>query len=199
MSGRVVAAFDVDGTLTERDSLLPFLVGLVGRRRVAVALTAAAVGPPHRDAAKARLLRRLVRGRPHDDLAVAGREYGVHLARTSVTEVMRERIAGHRAAGHELVIVSASLACYLEPAAEQLGIGTVLATRLEVDATGRCTGRLDGGNCRGAEKARRLGAHVGPDPVELWAYGDSRGDDAMLALADHPVRVRRGVPDLTRR
>lgn len=199
MSDRAVAAFDVDGTLTPRDSLLPFLVGLLGRRRVGFALAAAVAGSPQRDAAKARLLRHLLRGRPHTELLTAGREYGTRLARSGVTDAMRERIDRHRAAGHELVIVSASLTCYLEPAAEHLGIGTVLATRLEVDATGHCTGRLDGGNCRGAEKARRLGAHLGPEPVELWAYGDSRGDDAMLALADHPVRVRRGVPAVTRR
>ena len=25
----------------------------------------------------------------------------------------------------------------------------------------------------------------------VWAYGDSAGDDALLARADHPVRVGR--------
>ena len=25
--------------------------------------------------------------------------------------------------------------------------------------------------------------------AELWAYGDSSGDDELLALADHPLRV----------
>jgi phosphoserine phosphatase len=31
----------------------------------------------------------------------------------------------------------------------------------------------------------------------LWAYGDSRGDHEMLAMADHPIRVKRGrVPPL---
>lgn len=191
---RCVAAFDVDGTLTRRDSLLPFLVGILGRRRVALALAAASVGPPRRDAAKERLLLRLLRGLPHDDLTRAGREYGTRLARSEITAPMRSRLDWHRDEGHDLVIVSASLACYLEPTAAELGIGSVLATRLGVDGSGRCTGRLDGGNCRGAEKARRLRAHLGPEPIELWAYGDSRGDDAMLDLADHPVRVRRGIP-----
>ena len=57
---------------------------------------------------------------------------------------------------------------------------------------GRCTGRLDGANCRGPEKATRLQTLLGDDPVELWAYGNSAGDDEMLALARHPVRVKRG-------
>ena len=32
---------------------------------------------------------------------------------------------------------------------------------------------------------------LGPDPVEVWAYGDSAGDREMLEMADHPTRVTR--------
>ena len=69
-----------------------------------------------------------------------------------------------------------------------------MATELEVDADGRCTGALVGGNCRGPEKVRRLHAwldahHGGRDAVELWAYGDSPGDRELLAAADRPVWV----------
>ena len=64
MTARTVAAFDVDGTLTRRDTLLPFLADLVGPGRLARALAVAAVGRPKRDAAKERLLIRLLRGRP---------------------------------------------------------------------------------------------------------------------------------------
>jgi phosphatidylglycerophosphatase C len=72
----------------------------------------------------------------------------------------------------------------------------VLATRLAVDDDGRCTGALDGANCRGPEKVRRLHAwldesHGGRRGVVVWAYGDSTGDRELLADADHPVRVGR--------
>jgi phosphatidylglycerophosphatase C len=49
---------------------------------------------------------------------------------------------------------------------------------------------MDGPNVRAAEKAVRLTDLLGPAEVELWAYGDSRGDREMLAMADHPTRVR---------
>ena len=52
-----------------------------------------------------------------------------------------------------------------------------------------------GGNCRGAEKARRLRAYLHSDDVELWAYGDSAGDTELLAMADHPVRVGARLSD----
>jgi phosphatidylglycerophosphatase C len=67
-----------------------------------------------------------------------------------------------------------------------------LCTSLDIDERGHCTGRLLGANCRGPEKATRLQTLFGTEKVELWAYGNSRGDDEMLALADHAVRARRG-------
>src|SRR5205823_895534 len=106
----------------------------------------------------------------------------------------RDRVAWHQREGHEIVIVSASLDVYLNEVARLLDVEHALCTSLERDEGGLCTGRMLGGNCRGPEKAKRLRAHLDDalDDVELWAYGNSGGDDEMLALAQHPVRVRRG-------
>jgi phosphatidylglycerophosphatase C len=111
---------------------------------------------------------------------------------------MRQRLEWHRRAGHRLVIVSASPTIYLETAGRLLGVDAVLATQLQVDTDGRLTGKLSGRNCRGDEKANRLeawldgsGQELRGRPRQLWAYGDSRGDAAMLALADVAVWVGR--------
>lgn len=196
---RTIAAFDFDGTMTRRDTLVPFLTVVAGRRAVTAALTAeahrlayAATGRGDRDEAKQRVLQRLLAGRDHAAVADAGRVFGADLVRNAISAQARDRVAWHRRAGHEVAIVSASLDVYLVEVAEQLGIGHVLCTSLEVDDDGRCTGRLGGRNCRGSEKAARLQTLFDGDDVELWAYGNSGGDDAMLALAHHQVRVRRG-------
>jgi phosphatidylglycerophosphatase C len=197
---RTVAAFDFDGTLTRRDTFVPFLASLVGRARLLAALAAespaltrVAVGRLDRDAAKERLVTRVLAGWRHDELTDAGHAYGRMLARDAITAPMRARLDWHRREGHEIVVVSASLDVYVAAAAEQLGIDRALCTRLEVDSAGRCTGRLLGGNCRGPEKAKRLQAHVAATGgCVAWAYGDSRGDAEMLALAANAVRVRRG-------
>jgi phosphatidylglycerophosphatase C len=204
---RAVAAFDFDGTLTRRDTLVPFLATVVGPGKVARALGAesarlalAAAGRGNRDATKERVLTRVLAGLAYAEVEAAGRTFGAELARSAITPDGRERIAWHRGEGHELVIVSASLDVYLDEVARELGIAHVLCTGLLVDEGGRCTGGLRGANCRGAEKAIRLRALLGDDDVELWAYGNSRGDDEMLALAQHPVRFRRGRmrPDASR-
>jgi phosphatidylglycerophosphatase C len=101
------------------------------------------------------------------------------------------RLQWHLRQGHDVVLVSASLRCYLEPFAVALGAHHVLCTDLAFDGTGRCTGALLDGNCRGAGKVQRLLAWTDTPPSELWAYGDSAGDDELLALAAHPVRVGR--------
>ncbi len=189
MTTRTVAAFDFDGTLTRRDTLLPFLAQVVGWSRLAPALAASLRAD--RDSSKQRLLTRTLAGRAHTDISTVGAEYGAAVART-ISPQMRRRVEWHQDQGHDIVVVSASLDVYVDAAASALEISNVLSTSLEVDEHGRITGRMVDGNCRGDEKATRLRTHMGDAEVVLWAYGNSSGDDAMLALADHPVRVRRG-------
>jgi phosphatidylglycerophosphatase C len=195
----VFAAFDFDGTLTRRDTLIPFLTTVAGRAAVLRALGAesprlalAAAGRADRNLVKERVLTRVLAGNAYTDVEAAGRAFGAELVRSAITDEARARIEWHHREGHEVVIVSASLDVYLDEVARSLGVEHLLCTSLVVDERGRCTGRLRGANCRGVEKATRLRALFGDDAVELWAYGNSRGDNEMLALAHHRVRVRRG-------
>jgi HAD superfamily hydrolase (TIGR01490 family) len=103
----------------------------------------------------------------------------------------RARLEWHRARGDRLVNVSASLDPYLDVVARLLAVDNCMCTRLEVDDDGILTGAIAGANCRGAEKARRVRAELDLDGYEVWAYGDTTGDEALLALADHPVWINR--------
>ena len=200
-TGPTVAAFDFDGTLSRRDSLLPFLVFVRGAGATARAVVAerrrfegVLRGTASRDEAKEALLTRLLAGVDARELRELGEVYAGRLVDRELRLSMRRRLEWHRRSGHRVVIVSASPTIYLETAGRILGVDAVLATELEVDGEGRLTGRLSGRNCRGAEKARRLqawldGSNRQPSarPRELWAYGDSQGDAEMLALADVAV------------
>jgi phosphatidylglycerophosphatase C len=197
---RPLAAFDLDGTLTRRDTLLPFLLRAVGREATyravlasAVPLArAAALGGAHRDRAKAAVLGRVLAGRPRAPLAEAAEAYADHVVARELRTDVRARVDWHRSQGHELVLVSASPELYVVPIGRRLGFDGVLATRLDVDADGRFTGRLLGANCRGPEKVARLRAWRGDSLVVAYAYGDSAGDRELLALAATAVRVGRG-------
>jgi phosphatidylglycerophosphatase C len=199
---RPLAAFDLDGTLTRRDTLRPFLLRAIGRNRTYMALVgcalplaqAAALGGPHRDRAKVAVLEKTLGGLPMSELAEAAEAFADHVVAHSLRPEVRARIDWHRAQGHELVLVSASPELYVTPIGRRLGFDEVLATRLEVDAAGRLTGRLAGANCRGPEKVVRLREWRGHGLTVAYAYGDSAGDREMLALAATAVRVRRRFP-----
>jgi phosphatidylglycerophosphatase C len=186
-----IAAFDFDGTLTRRDCLVPFLRRVAGSGAVARAMVAEA-GPlarRDRDALKAGVLRRLLAGRLAADVDAEGEEFATQIIANQLRDDTRRRIDWHLAQGHRTVIVSASLRPYLAPVGRYLGVEAVICTELEV-AHGRLTGELIAGNCRGRAKAARLAEWLGPDaPLSLWAYGDSSGDDELLALAEPEKRV----------
>jgi phosphatidylglycerophosphatase C len=204
----VVAAFDLDGTITRRDTLLPWLVELVGRRRLAAAsarllprFVAAAVGRGDRNAAKAALFGKLLRGVPMPDAASAAERVANRLRSRprALRAPVLARLRQHQADGHMVIVVSASPEIVVAAVVEHLEIpaANVIGTRLVVDGENRLTGELLGLNNRDAEKVVRLqaweaGIGAAAGGVERWAYGDSSGDDALLAHADHAFRVDRG-------
>ena len=191
-----VAAFDFDGTLVPGDSLPRFLARVLGRRTFAQALLLA--GPAMvsgyrrggRDGSKAAMLERTLTGLASGYVAEVGTVFGTALA-DRIRPAMVKRMAWHDRQGHRRVLVSASLAVYLEPFGRLTGFHDVIATRLATDGDGHLTGRLDGPNVRAHQKALQLTELLGPQPREMWAYGDSAGDREMLAMADHPTRVSR--------
>ena len=195
-SRAVVALFDVDGTLTTRDCVVPFLRRAAGRRFYATLARhplplALGLLRRDRDALKALGCSSLA-GLDAAALGALGERFADEMLTSRVRSDTRARLRRHRELGHTVVLASASLEPYLVPFGEALGVDAVLCTQLEVDGSGRLTGRLDGANCRAAEKARRVTEWLeaaGLADAELWAYGDSAGDVEMLALADHPVRI----------
>jgi HAD superfamily hydrolase (TIGR01490 family) len=194
----VVAAFDFDGTLSPRDNLVPFLRRVAGSRATleAVAATTAKLGVRGRrrwtrNAAKEEVVRRLLRGRDAEAVDMVARAFADDILRQHLKKEAIERADWHRTQGHRLVIVSASLAVYLRPVAEQLRFDAVLATELEVADDGRLTGNLAGANVRGPEKPRRLDEWLGGSDAFVWAYGDSSGDRELWARADRSIRLGR--------
>lgn len=206
----VVAAFDVDRTVTTRDCVVPFLRRLSGtapfaaRMALASARLLPAIARGERDRAKVQATKIVFAGRRAVDVNATGAEFAASVIRAWLREDTVARLRWHQSAGHEVVLVSASFGAYLHPLGDRLGADAVLCTELVVGDDGVLTGDLSGLNCRGAEKVRRLHEwlderHGGRANVELWAYGDSPGDRELLAGADHAVWVRgpmTAVPEL---
>ena len=100
-------------------------------------------------------------------------------------------IEGHRRAGHDVVVVSASISEMVTPIARLVGADRAVATRMEVGDDGLFTGRITRSMLH-SEKVVALredaSAH-GIDPARCWAYSDSISDEPMLSAVGHPVAV----------
>lgn len=188
-----LALFDFDHTITDRDSYAGFL------RRIATpdALKQARwkIGPwllaYRATLVSAEALRRRV-----TRLAFAGRDAGEvgRLAQTYAEEAlpamlrpeMMQRIAWHQAQGHEVAVVSASLDAYLRTWCERHGITGLICNALAAKE-GRLTGEYAGGEI-GMRKAALIHQHHDLSRYHrIHAYGDSREDRPILALAQAQI------------
>ncbi len=187
-----LAIFDFDGTISDRDSFLMFVREATGRVRFCIGM--AALSP--------RIIGYLFRCYPNYRLKedVLSHFFARHsfsalvsktsrFARDTLPGIIRpqamRRIAWHVSRGDRVVVVSATPDVILRPWCDSHGL-ELLATRLEV-VDSRLTGRIEGLNCWGDEKVRRLVEHCRLDDfAEIFAYGDSRGDIPMLELATQP-------------
>ena len=198
MSDRmVIAAFDVDGTLTTRDCVRPFLERAAGRRRVITSMlrrpfaTVVAAVRRDRDRFKEIIVGGSLRGKLIADVETSGEQFAQYILVNWLRPDTLRRLRWHQQAGHRIVLVSASLAAYLRPLALRLGIDHVLCTD-STRAGDRYGDRLVGLNCRADEKRRRLEQWLEEQRwvhAEVWAYGNSAGDRELLARADHAVWV----------
>ncbi|MFI4973252.1 MAG: HAD-IB family hydrolase [Caulobacterales bacterium] len=187
---RPLVAFDFDGTLTSRDSFTAFLAWRAGTRDYAAGLVALApqglayLGHRDRGRLKAAVVRRFLAGAQARQIEVEAQRFATERARSILRPDAVRAWRRWQGQGARLVIVTASPEIVVAPFARGLGADQLIGTRLALGADGCIAGGLDGPNCRGPEKARRLREAFG-DGVSLdAAYGDTDGDREMLALAE---------------
>jgi phosphatidylglycerophosphatase C len=194
MSGRknIIAAFDLDGTLTRRDTFTDLVCQTFGCRKLIAGIIMNSptllkylLGIVSNHAAKEAVFSYYFRGWRTEEFDEQCRTYStLNLPRLMKREAL-SRCDWHKRQGHDLVCVSASVRNWIAPWALQYGFHQVIATEIETDG-GVVTGRFKGRSCNGPEKVRRFREmYPERDLYTLFAYGDSRGDEALLSFADH--------------
>lgn len=187
---RPLVAFDFDGTLTSQDSFIAFLRWREGRRAWlagVAALTPAALrylADRDRGRIKAAAVKRFLAGLARAELEAEAQAFATERGRALLRPDALRAWRRWQGDGARCVIVTASPELTVAPIARALGADRLIGTRLALDAQDRLTGALDGANCRGLEKVRRLKEAFGDDVALEAAYGDTDGDREMLALAE---------------
>jgi HAD superfamily hydrolase (TIGR01490 family) len=192
-----VAVFDLDGTVTRHDTLVPFLVGWAVRHprhlwrlwRLPFSLSRFALGLSDRGRLKASLVRQVMKGAERDAVAAWADEF----CRTRLPALLNPgalaAIESHRAAGDRLVLLSASVDLYVPAIGRALGFDETICTGLSWSGDA-LEGRLTTENRRGEEKRRCIEQIRARFPgARITAYGNAMSDFEHLAQADEPLVV----------
>ena len=185
-----LALFDFDGTISSKDSLIDFIQFAIGKPKyymglmtLSPMLLAYTLKLISNHTAKERLIAYFFKDLDTEHLENITHRY----TREQIDKITRpralEKIKWHQEQGHKVVIVSASIECWLKGWCEKNNLD-LIATRLEI-RNSKFTGKLATRNCYGSEKVDRIRAAYDLVACDyIYAYGDSRGDKEMLALAD---------------
>jgi phosphatidylglycerophosphatase C len=193
-----LTVFDLDGTITRHDTLVPYALGFVVRKRpwrlpslllVFPAVLGHAIGLVDRGALKSAFIRAALGGCRRKDLERWTDTFVVRLLADGVFAQALETIRTHATAGDHLVLLSASTDLYVPAIARALGFQESICTGLRWDGE-MLGGTLTTPNRRGEEKARCVAALRARYPgVSSAAYGNAASDIAHLKLVEHGVLI----------
>lgn len=189
----VIAAFDFDGTLTRRNTFVPFLYAL-SRSKIGFAgqwgglipfLPLLLSGESGRNQFKKQVIRQFFRGISQERLqAQAERFFSQTESELFLPEGLK-RLEWHLKEQHRCYLVSANVTPFLDVWVMRYPGLQLIATDLEC-CEGVYTGEMISQNCWGEEKMRRLRVALAPEKEwTLYSYGDSQGDRALLEQADY--------------
>jgi phosphatidylglycerophosphatase C len=214
---RFIALFDLDGTLTWRDTLRPFLWSFLRRHpsrmlglwRLPFALLHYLSATHDRGLLKSQVIRMVMGGASRADVDACADAFvnslkPMHRLRPTSLAVLE----AHRTAGDHLVLLSASPNLYVPRIGSALGFELTLCTEIEWQGD-RLLGSLKTPNRRGAEKSRCLDWLRTQYPnTPVIAYGNSNSDLDHMRQADRALlvngstaarsaAVRLGIPTAT--
>lgn len=194
MDSRKVVVFDVDGTLTRKDTFLEFLKFCKGN---GFFLACLAVNFPYillfylkllpNYRLKERFFGFFFKGEKEDLVKNWGEKFALGDFPDLFYPSAKTVLEWHRKQGHILIFLTASSSIWLKAWCDREGIyfaGTEFQTK-----NGRYTGLIQGKNCHGKEKIIRLETlmkSLGLTQID-YAYGDSQADQYFLNLAKNPV------------
>lgn len=188
-----IAFFDFDGTITDRDIFFDFIFyrlrkGLPIWKMIQAlpVLAAYLLSILDNETAKEKIFGSLFRGEQFAVFQNMVQDYYQTVFTNRIKPAALQKILWHQSAAHRVVIVSANFSWLIQPfaATHQLDL---IATEAAIDQQ-IITGKFATPNCYGEEKVRRIRAtiHQLNDYQEVYAYGDSKGDHALLQMATKP-------------
>ncbi len=185
-----IHAFDFDGTLTNRDTFIEFLLFVRGWKTLFLCLLKyffhllfMVLGFIPRWKVKQAIFSHYFRGMTLDEFNLLCQRFANgnwRILRPEGINLLREALSQ----GEKVVVISASIENWVKAFFKDIEGVIVIATQIEVEV-GRLSGKFLSKNCNKEEKVNRL-KEMFPDRDKyyLMAYGDGPGDVELLDYAN---------------
>ena len=200
---QTVAVFDMDRTITRSGTFSPFLLHFCRTNKakyvhvpyILGSMIAYKAGFFSRKALKERMLDSFLAGLPRRDVSAYARSFLQHLLdNDGFCPGALKAIAGHKDAGHTLVIATASMDFYVEVIAAHLGFDHIVATGSCWTPEDTLTREIIGENCYGSGKLDMVkkalpDIDMARENYHVIAYSDHHTDMPLFNWADVAVAV----------
>lgn len=195
---KIWSFFDLDGTLINKDSYLPFLLEWKFRnpQRIIPLFVLPAkclhylIKIRDRTYLKEAFLTAFMKGAKRRDIELFVGHFWDHFFKKHQNKIAVNQLKWHLNNNHAVYIITGSFDFYVEYLKKILPIEGIIATRAEWNGD-VLTGKIFGKNCKGEEKRIRLEKELGINllEVEYYAYTNDYSDLPLLRNADYPVVV----------
>lgn len=189
-TNKTLVLFDFDGTITFKDTFLEFIKFTHGKARFYAGfsilfpfllLYKLGIIPNYK--AKEIVLSWYYKNKSILYLEEQGKAFAKEKLPQLIRPLALKKIQEYKNQNAEIVIVSASIKEWLSAWCQETQI-PLICTELETKNS-LITGKLETPNCYGSEKVRRIKKEYQLHDFEnIIAFGDSKGDSEMLAIAN---------------
>lgn len=192
-----VAVFDLDGTLSRRDTYLPYLLGFLIRHPWRVfrvlglpwVVARFYLGYVDNTEVKRRFLEAFLRNVTKSEVDAWTGCFVARLLQRGLRHGGLAALVRHQAAGDVVILMSASLDIYVHRIGAQLGFDLVICTEVQWEGE-RVSGKLASPNCHGLEKVHRFeGLKKMYKDAYFVVYADHYTDIPLLLASDRGVMV----------
>lgn len=204
MTGKRIAIFDLDETLTKKGTWGRFVIGtLKGKPLKWIPFLATSIfsqalymlrfGP--REHVKENMMRWTLSGRTREELETLAAGFADNEFSEGLRTRSKAMIEKHRASGDRIIIASAAVDLIVDPIAKRLGINERVCTKMAYNTENRLARKLGGMNCYGKGKLIMVREYLEQDPefdrthTHITMYSDSRSDLDIMRWADVGIAV----------
>lgn len=194
--GHAIAVFDLDGTITDKDTYLEFIKYSKGKTGYYlgflilspfIVLYFLKIISNHR--LKERFFSYFFKGQKYSKIKEEGERFSEIVLPTLCRKSALNVLDWHIDRKHEILILSASADIWLNKWCETNSF-QLICTEFELRKN-KYTGKLKGNNCYGMDKKTRLRDFLSKNDFSYsYGYGDSQADKYFLELVDQPYLMK---------